>query len=134
MNTLISRIKEHEGFVNVVYKDSLGFDTIGFGTKMPLTRSEAEMILESRLNNMVEELKMKEPFFKLLPDEAKDVISEMAYQMGVNGVLKFKKMWIAMKLGNYKKAATEMLDSTWHTQTPYRAEKLANIMEQVQWQ
>ena len=28
---LINSIKEHEGFVAIVYKDSLGIDTIGYG-------------------------------------------------------------------------------------------------------
>ena len=29
--SLKERIKEHEGFRNIVYKDSLGFATIGYG-------------------------------------------------------------------------------------------------------
>ena len=29
--SLIESIKEHEGYVGVVYKDSLGIDTIGYG-------------------------------------------------------------------------------------------------------
>ena len=30
-NNLKERIKKHEGFVNKIYKDSLGFATIGYG-------------------------------------------------------------------------------------------------------
>jgi lysozyme len=134
MRTLIDSIKHHEGYVGTVYKDTLGFDTIGFGTKIPLSKSESEMILEHRLSNMIEELKLKEPFFKELPDEAKDVISEMAYQMGVNGVLNFKKMWSALKDGNYEEAGAQMLNSVWRTQTKTRAENLAQRMETLAWQ
>ena len=31
MNKLIDSIKKHEGYVGIVYKDSLGIDTIGYG-------------------------------------------------------------------------------------------------------
>ena len=30
-NDLKEQVKEHEGFVDTVYKDSLGFATIGYG-------------------------------------------------------------------------------------------------------
>ena len=29
--SLIDSIKQHEGYVGIVYKDSLGIDTIGYG-------------------------------------------------------------------------------------------------------
>ena len=103
MSDLLKSIENHEGFVGTVYKDSLGFETIGIGTKLPLTKFEARMILESRLNAMIEEIKQKEPFYNKLPEKVKDIISEMAYQLGVNGVLNFRKMWIALKLENYVK-------------------------------
>ena len=31
LQNLMERIKKHEGFVNKIYKDSLGFATIGYG-------------------------------------------------------------------------------------------------------
>jgi len=34
MSTLAERVMEHEGFVNTIYKDTLGFATIGFGHKV----------------------------------------------------------------------------------------------------
>ena len=131
MSDLLKSIENHEGFVGTVYKDSLGFETIGIGIKLPLTKFEARMILESRLNAMIEEIKQKEPFYNKLPEKVKDIISEMAYQLGVNGVLNFRKMWIALKLENYVKASEEGLDSLWHTQTPRRAEELMYRLKSI---
>jgi lysozyme len=53
----------------------------------------------------------------------------MAYQMGVVGVLKFKKMLLAIKDKNYALASHEMLDSTWAIQTSNRAKELAAQMK-----
>jgi lysozyme len=62
-------------------------------------------------------------------DEARrDVIYEMAFQLGVHGVLGFKQMLMHLKEGDYADAAREMLESLWHKQTPSRCEELANIM------
>jgi len=125
---LIERIKDDEGFRGNVYKDSLGYDTVGYGTKMPITKLEATMLLRGRLYQKKEELERKEPYFKYLPEPIADVVLEMAYQLGVNGVLKFKRMWKALKDGDYDKAANEMLDSRWAVQTPNRAKRLSNIV------
>lgn len=126
---LIDSIKQHEGFINHVYKDSLDFDTIGYGTKMPITEEEATLLLQHRLNLMVSDLISKEPYYNELPQVIADVIAEMAYQMGVNGVLSFKKMWEALKKKDYKEAAKQGLDSKWYIQTPERAKKLMSILE-----
>jgi lysozyme len=124
-------IKKHEGFEGMPYNDSLGFPTIGYGTKLPITEEEAEILLEHRLKRMMRELIQKEPFFEKLPEDAQKVITDMTYQLGVGGVLKFKKMWAALKKGDYKKAADEMLDSRWAKQTPNRAKELAEIMRSL---
>lgn len=128
MKNLIENIKESEGFSGTVYKDTLGFDTVGYGTKLPLSEQEALLILEYRLKAKIKELEQKEPFLNKLPLEKQEILAEMAYQMGVSGVLKFKKMWVALKRFDYKEASKQMLDSTWAVQTPNRAKKLAEMM------
>ncbi len=131
MKNLIENIKESEGFVGVVYKDTEGFDTIGYGTKLPLTKEESELLLESRLKAKIKELEQREPFINSLPLEIQEVIAEMCYQMGVSGVLGFKKMWAALKKRNYPLAAAEMLDSKWSKQTPNRAKRLSLVVGMV---
>lgn len=128
MKNLIENIKESEGFRGEVYKDTLGFDTIGFGTKLPLSEDEAILILEHRLKAKIKELEQKEPFVNKLPLNKQEILAEMAYQMGVGGVLKFKKMWEALKRFDYKEASKQMLDSSWAKQTPNRAKKLSENM------
>lgn len=126
--SLIRRIKEEEGFRSRVYRDTEGFDTIGYGTKLPITEEEAEMLLRYRFDLAKKEI---DYFCTEVVDEAKEIIYEMAYQLGVKGVLSFKKMFKALNDLDYKRAAEEMQDSLWFTQTPNRAKRLIKRMEEL---
>lgn len=130
MTKLYQEIKEEEGFRGNVYKDTLGYPTIGYGTKLPLSKDEAELLLNKRLNDIYRELKNKLDFE--VKKEVEDILLHMAYQLGVNGVMKFKRMLEALKEEDYKKASIEMLDSKWATQTPSRARRLSKMMEGIQ--
>ena len=52
----------------------------------------------------------------------------MCYQMGLSGVLKFKRALAAMEIKNWEMAADEMLDSLWARQTSRRANELADLI------
>ena len=127
---LIDDIKQEEGFKGIVYKCTEGFDTIGYGTRLPLSEKEAEMILEYRLNilkgNLSGSLYMLD-----IDKKAWDILYNMVYQMGVKGVLNFKNMIKALENKDYKKAGDEMLDSKWAKQTPARANRLSKAMKAI---
>lgn len=129
MIDLIKNIKKSEGFVGEVYKDHLGFDTLGYGTKLPLDQEEAEMLLKHRLFKKQNELIAKKPIVKELSEARQNVLYEMAYQLGNSGLMKFKKMWEAIEEKDYLIASLEMLNSRWAIQTPSRARDLALVMQ-----
>lgn len=127
---LLEDIKAEEGFSAVVYKCTEGFDTIGYGTKMPITKEEAELILDHRLNQTKTQLTSY--LYDLdIKQEAWDILFNMAYQLGVNGVLKFKKMIEALRYKDYKEASKQGLDSLWAKQTPNRANRLMKRMSEL---
>ncbi len=128
MDKLIDNIKESEGFVGTVYKDSLGFNTVGYGTKMPLSRYEAELLLRHRLESKIHKLLEAKPFVAKMDEKRQAVLFEMAYQLGVDGLLKFHRMWEALEMRNYAVASVEMMDSRWAIQTPSRAYALCSAM------
>ena len=129
---LIESIKHHEGFRGLPYNDHLGFPTIGYGTKLPLDKEEATLLLEHRLNKMLNHLSREKPLYSYLPVKVQHILAEMAYQMGVDGLLKFKKTWEYISEHNYRTASTEMLNSKWAKQTPERAIKLSKRMYECQ--
>ncbi len=134
MSKLIEDIKQEEdaGFRTKghMYKDHLGFSTIGFGTKLPLTKVECELLLEHRLNKTINNVKSS--LYDLeIKDEAWEILYHMAYQMGVSGLLKFKNMIKCLQEKDYIGASKEMLDSKWAKQTPNRAKRLSIIMSEL---
>lgn len=131
MSSLSDSIKRHEGFRGDPYDDHLGYPTIGYGTKLPITEQEAEFILKHRLMRMVEEINDKQYVMTKMPSNAKDIIYEMCYQMGVEGVMKFKNMWRALDNMDFELAAKEMMDSKWASQTPHRALELSTRMNEI---
>lgn len=58
----------------------------------------------------------------------------MAFQMGVDGLLGFKNTLELIRTGSYEKAAEGMLSSLWAKQTPARAKRLAVQMRTGVWQ
>ena len=137
-NDLKARIKEHEGFVPKIYKDQLGFKTIGFGHLVLPTdkfaegvtykKKDLEEVFDSDFNTAKSNANQ---LISGLPihHQAKCVIIEMVFQLGIGGVSKFKKMWKALKQNDYQTASEEMLDSRWAKQTPKRAEELSGVMK-----
>lgn len=141
MKKLLENIKKHEGFRAKVYKDTLGFDTVGYGFKVdslttdelalnggrvaPMSAEVAEAILELKLQKLESELRNRAPHIFALKPSARDSCFEMAYQMGIKGFLSFKRMHEALKSEDYESARHHALDSEWAKQTPKRAEAVS---------
>ena len=139
---LLDSIKKHEGFMPKPYIDPLANErveptdlmiiqdnwgklkvTFGYGFTN-LTEAEAELVLKYRIAHIRIELEDKLPVFNRLSKNRREVLCEMAYQLGIAGLLKFKNMIQALIGRNYDRASREGLDSLWAKQTPSRAKKL----------
>lgn len=66
--------------------------------------------------------------FRNSPDAAKLVLLDMAYNMGVPALLKFKRMLAALDRGNWSQAAAELLDSKYAEQVGPRAQANADLL------
>ena len=131
---LIESIKKHEGYVGVVYKDSLGIDTIGYGfaiKDLELDADICDIILERKLKDLEHRIKLKFDWYKYMPQEIKDIVIEMCYQLGVTGFSKFKKTIAYLQNKEWKNASIEMLDSRWAKQTPNRAKEMSNRVKKL---
>ena len=129
----IDLIKKHEGYKPRVYKDHLGFDTIGIGFKVDqlyLTEDVCETILTQKLSALELEITQKFDWFRTSHGNIKTVVLSMCYQMGVTGFSKFTKTISYLAVGDMDKASEEMLDSRWaREQTPARAQELSNLLK-----
>lgn len=126
---LIDTLKEDEGFEPMPYQDHLDNPTIGIGTLLPISEYEAELILKNRLQLMIKELHSNKPFVEYLPEDVKEALYNMAYNMGVPRLLKFKKMFSALEDGDYDEAYKQALDSRWAEQVPSRAKRTVEVFK-----
>lgn len=131
MESLKDRIVRHESLRLAPYRDTMGKLTIGVGRCLDtkgISRDEALYLLDNDIAYVKEHAASAFPWILGLDDARKDVLFEMVFQLGINGVLSFKNMLAAMRDHNWPSAATNMLSSAWHKQTPARCEELAAIM------
>jgi lysozyme len=133
MEVLREMLKRHEGYRDKVYLDSEGFPTVGYGHHLyPGSRIScqiAELLLDMDLADTVNEfMKLSPNRIKKLNMSRRRIIMDMIFNMGLQRVLAFKKMWEAIDREDWETAANEMLDSKWAKQVKGRADELSEIM------
>ena len=148
----IQKLIAHEGLRLQVYQDTLGIDTIGIGRNLEdrgitkeelewmdipnmaivhtegITEADAMYLAENDVHIVEEELVRAHPCVDKLDSVRQLVLMDMAFNMGVPRLCKFKKMWNAIHEGKFDIAAKEMLDSRWAVQVKSRSTKLAHAM------
>lgn len=132
---VIALITKHEGCVLKMYNDSLGIPTIGVGHNLrdkPISQQAANQILNDDLEEVVQHLRGY-PWFSSQNDVRQAVLIDMAFNMGVAGLLKFEGMLAALESGNFGKAADEMLDSVWAREVGPRAVEDSGLMRSGTW-
>lgn len=151
---LVEVLVEHEGFRGQVYQDSLGIDTVGIGRNLEdrgLTKEELDYLDFPNIEAVYEhgityadavylacndiaivenELLSHHPCVDELSAQRQMCLIDMAFNMGVPRLLKFKKMWAAIYEGDFTTASKEMLDSRWSVQVGKRSMKLALLMRE----
>ena len=133
---LIERVKVKEGFRNRPYLDTVGKLTIGYGRNLAdvgLTAREAEYLLFNDLEKAFFQLRTTLPFWTALDEVRQDCLIEMAFNLGLAGLLKFSNMLMALAAQDYETAAREALDSKWARQVGRRADEIAQMMRTGQW-
>lgn len=117
-------------------EDHLGFTTIGIGRMIGprkgggISAEEADYLLENGIGRVITGIRAKLKWFDRLSDTRQRALVNMAFQLGVNGLLNFKKMLRAMKSGDFERATVEALDSNWYRQAPGRATRIADMIRE----
>ena len=132
---------DYEGTRDKVYDDEngqpvvpgytmKGHPTIGKGRALDvngLRDDEIELLFENDVQRCIDELTGVD-WFEALDGPRKEAIVAMNFQLGLGGLLKFKKMIQALRDCDFEKAAIEALDSRWAKQTSSRAADMAEII------
>ncbi len=131
---LEQKLIEHEGIKKSAYQDSEGFWTIGCGRLIDAKRNaglsvaEVMYLLRNDIERIYNEL-CDYTWFKQQNDVRQGVIMELAFNIGIQGLLGFEKMIEALTESQSVVAAKEMLNSKWATQvSPKRVSDMVQRM------
>ena len=96
-----------------------------------ITREEAMFLFENDYEAVTKELTDAFPWLENAPTEVRQILTNMAFQMGVKGLRKFTGTLPLIEKGQYKAAAANLEKSLWVRQTPSRAGRLIKRLQQI---
>jgi lysozyme len=137
---LTQQLRRDEDEVLHAYKDHLGFLTIGVGRLIDkrkgggITSEESAYLLGNDIDKRDADLRSRLEWFPSLDAARQGALLNMAFQMGVDGLLGFHNTLDAVRDGHYAHAANLALQSLWAKQTPERARRIAFQIESGEWQ
>jgi len=123
---------EHERLRLKVYTCPAGKITIGVGRNLQdrgITKNEVMLLLKNDITYFDFELKNRFPWFTELSRNRQNILIDMAFNLGIAGLLKFKKTLKYIEMCDYVSASQEMLKSKWAKQVGFRALELSEMLE-----
>ena len=128
---LKAQLLKHEGLRLKPYRDTVGKLTIGVGRNLDdkgISEGEAMRLLDGDIDETHAKLAAAFPLYADMSGPRQRALLDMAFNLGVAGLLKFKTTLGHIQAGNYAKAADAMLNSKWAAQVGQRAQTLAQMM------
>ena len=133
---LLRLVEQDEGYEQFPYCCTAGKQTVGIGFNLDdvgISHKEAVAILKMRLSDIEMKLDAMIPCFNYLGQVRQAALCNMAYQLGVKGLLGFRKSLALLDDNEFDLAADEFLDSRWARQTPNRAKKVTDMIRTGEW-
>ena len=145
LEKLRKQLEIDEGVKYEIYLDHLGYPTFGIGhLVIPSdkeyredvgTRVSEERVREcfdKDVESVLRDCTLLYKDFDELPEEAKQIIANMMFNMGYTRLSKFKGMKKGVDARDWNKAADEMVDSRWYKQVTNRANRLVERMRNIE--
>jgi len=146
INNIYDQLKRDEGFRSHVYKDTVGKSTIGYGHNLDahplpytipydgITLDQADAILREDVHAVTDKLTRLLPWSDSLSCPRFCVLVNMAFNMGVEGLVEFHHMLSYAHAGDYANASLAMTQSKWYNEVGERAARLVQQMALGVWQ
>ena len=118
------RFLDFEGLVLMPYKCSQNFTSIGCGRNLDsrgITEEEAMYLLSNDIESVFKDLDKHLAIWRSYPIEAQYVFIDLCFNLGIHTLLSFRKTLALCQLGEWEKAAAELLRSRYARQVGRRA-------------
>lgn len=137
VSSLVEQLYRDEGCRLTPYRDSVGKLTIGVGRNLDdvgIRPDEAMILLQNDLQRAQADVLRELPWAYNLDLIRRAALTNMAFNMGIAGLLQFKHLLASMQAGKWEDAADAALNSKWAQQVGARASRLAEQIRSGKWQ
>jgi lysozyme len=132
---LAADLRRDEGERLKLYKDTAGKWTIGVGRNLSdrgISKAESEYLLQNDITDHLQELYQALPWLAKKPEPIQRALANMAFNLGVPGLLKFTTTLAYVQAGQYNAAANALLaNRKYAKQIGERIERLASLLRSV---
>lgn len=128
---VLGMIREHEGFRQFPYKDTVGILTVGYGRNLVhngISRTEANYLLVRDVDRCYAKLHQWFVDWDDFELNRQAALIDMCFNLGWDGFLKFEKMIEAIREKCWNVAADEAKQSKWFGQVGKRAEEIVHLL------
>lgn len=131
---LFDDLRRDEGLSLKAYRDPVDRWTIGYGHAEGVTEGErwteyeAEETLHADVQNAIKRLDLALPWWRTINDVRQDALVEMAFNLGIGGLMGFHHALDYMVKGEWQQASAQLLLSKWAAQVGERAHRLAHMI------
>jgi lysozyme len=130
-DTLVAELTRDEALRLKPYRCTAGKLTIGIGRNLDdrgISVTEAEFLCRNDVADVMADLDRELPWWRTLDEVRQRVIANMAFNLGIKGLLGFKNTLELVRCGKYLDAAQHMMSSKWAKQVGPRALRLSTLM------
>lgn len=140
---LLAGLEQEEGYRPLLYDDAtgrqvlkgsvlVGNPTIGIGWDVaatPISLARARIILGWMVDDKIGPLAAAAPWISDMSEPRQRALADMAYQLGVTGLLKFNTFMSLMQAGQYDQAAEDLETTAWWDQVGERGPKIQALIK-----
>lgn len=130
IQTLATELERDEGLRLKPYRCTAGKTTIGIGRNLDdagITEDEARYLLRNDISRVLGELEGQE-WYHGLTGARRRAIANMCFNLGLPGLLQFRRMIAAIEAEDWEEASAHLLDSRYARQVGARADRLAEML------
>ena len=146
LEKLEAQLAIDEGKRLAAYLDTVGVLTVGIGHNCvakpvpgvikpgdTITDETCSALFRDDIQESIDQVDRYLPWWAKLDDVRRNILVNMAFNLGINGLLQFRNTLKFIECGSYGMAADGMMQSLWARQVGDRAKRLSKQMRTGEW-